>query len=391
MRGNVRQRAKGTWTLTFELPPDPATGKRRQGYETVRGTKRDALCRLNELEAQVHKGEYVTPGRMTVGSFLDQWLDSHVETTTRATTANGYAGNVRRYIRPKLGHLVLTKLQPAHIQELLAEMSARGLSTRTVGQCRTVLRNALGRAVQWGLIARNPADATSPPRSKTKDMRTLMPEEVERLLTAARDSEYYPAIFTALWTGMRRSELLGLRWRDLDLILGSISVSQVTHRLPGARTVYEDPKSSAGKRYISMPPSLTITLSEHRERQAAFRGKLGRDLDLDDLVFTWPDGRPMLPDSLSHAFLKIARRAGVEVRLHDMRHTHASLMLREGVSPKVIQERLGHSNIGITMDTYSHVMPGLQEAAAEKFDKALAMAIPERANEVSGEPSLTNR
>ena len=147
MRGNVRQRAKGTWTLTIELPPDPSTGKRRQSYETVRGTKRDALRRLTELQADVNKGDYVTPGRMTVGRFLDQWLDSHVATTTRATTANGYAGNVRRYIRPRLGHLALTKLQPAHIQELLAEMSARGLSTRTVSQCRTALRNALGRAV----------------------------------------------------------------------------------------------------------------------------------------------------------------------------------------------------------------------------------------------------
>ena len=389
----MRQRANGSWTLTIELPPDPTTGKRRQSYETVRGTKRDALRRLTELQADVNKGEYVTPGRMTVGSFLDQWLDSHVATTTRATTANGYAGNVRRYIRPKLGRLLLTKLQPAHIRELLAEMGGRGLSTRTVAQCRTVLRNALGRAVEWGLIARNPADATSPPRSKTKEMRTLTPQEVERLLAVARDSEYYPAIFTALWTGMRRSELLGLRWRDLDLILGSISVSQGTHRLPGARTVYEDPKSSKGKRHIAMPPSLTLTLSQHRERQAALRQVLGRDLDLDDLVFTWPDGRPMLPNSLTHAFSKMAAKANLaDAHLHSLRHTHASLMLREGVSPKVVQERLGHANIGITMDTYSHVMPGLQEAAAERFDKALAMAIPTKA-EVNSSAALplTNR
>ena len=223
-------------------------------------------------------------------------------------------------------------------------------------------------------------------------MTTLTPEEVERLLTAVRESEYYPAIFTALWTGMRRSELLGLRWRDLDLLLGSISVSQVTHRLPGARTVYEDPKSAKGKRYISMPPSLTLTLNEHLERQVALRESVGSDLDLDDLVFTWPDGRPMLPDSLTHAFAKVAAKAGLaDVHLHSLRHTHASLMLREGVSPKVVQERLGHSNIGITMDTYSHVMPGLQEAAALRFDQALADSIPERVNGTSGEPSLTNR
>ena len=289
-----------------------------------------------------------------------------------------------RYIKPKLGHLVLTKLQPTHIQELLGEMSARGLSTRTVGQCRTVLRNALGRAVQWGLIARNPADATSPPRSKAKEMNTLAPEEVERLLAVAQESPYYPAIFTALWTGMRRSELLGLRWRDLDLVLGSISVSQVTHRLPGARTVYEDPKSRMGKRYISMPPSLTLTLSRHRERQAALRESVGLGLELDDLVFTWPDGRPMLPNSLTHAFSKMAAKASLaDAHLHSLRHTHASLMLREGVSPKVVQERLGHANIGITMDTYSHVMPGLQEAAAEKFEKALAMTIPTEAEVVN--------
>ena len=129
-----------------------------------------------------------------------------------------------------------------------------------------------------------------------------------------------------------------------------------------------------------MPPSLTFTLSEHRARQAALRESVGSDLDLDDPVFTWPDGRPMLPDSLTHAFLKIARRAGVDVRLHDMRHTHASVMLREGISAKIVQERLGHSNIGITMHTYIHVMPGLQEVAALRFDQVLAESIPERAN-----------
>ena len=297
MRGNVRQRAKGTWTLTIELPPDPATGKRRQAYETVRGAKRDAFRRLNELEAQVHKGEYVSPSHLTLGQYLDQWK-SHAATTTRVVTAEGYVWYVDHYIKPSLGHLSLDTLQPTHVQQLLADLLKRGLSAQTVRNCRTIFRNALGQAVNWGMLTRNVVDATAPPRGKPREIKTLTPEEVERLLSVAQESEYYPAIFTALWTGMRRSELLGLRWRDVDLVLGTINVARVRHRLRGGRTVYEEPKSRMGKRAISMPPPLTILLREQRDRQAAVRECLGQDLGLDDLIFTWPDGRPHASEQL---------------------------------------------------------------------------------------------
>lgn len=378
MRGNVRQRAKGTWTLTIELPPDPATGKRRQGYETVRGTKRDALRRLNDLQADVNKGEYVTPGRMTVGSFLDQWLDSHVATTTRATTDHEYVGYARRYIRPKLGHLPLNKLQASHIQEPLADMNQKGLSPQTVRHCRAILKNALGKAVKWGLLHRNPADGTTPPRPDKRKMRALTPDEVELLLSAAQQSNWYMPIFLSLWTGMRRSELLGLRWRDVDLVLGTIHVALAMHRLKGGLTIYEEPKSRWGRRSLPMPPSLTILLRDHSTRREATCRSMGSSLDLDEQILMWPDGRSMLPNSLSHAFSRIAQKAGLTgVRLHDMRHSHASLMLREGVPAKVIQERLGHASISTTMDLYAHLLPGIQEEAAIKFDRAMVRAIPQ--------------
>lgn len=193
---------------------------------------------------------------------------------------------------------------------------------------------------------------------------------MKRFLEAARATPYY-----ALFTGMRRSELLALQWIGVDLPLAQLSVTRSLHHLRDGSTVYRPPKTAKGRRLVSLPPSAALLLKEHRERQEADREMMGLTLKDSDLVFAHLDGTPLLPTSITHAWVKLVRRCGLGgIRLHDARHTHASLLLKAGVHPKIVQERLGHSSVQITLDTYSHVTPGLQQAAAERFDEGLGLS-----------------
>ena len=203
-------------------------------------------------------------------------------------------------------------------------------------------------------------------------MAFMTPEDVQKLLATAQDTPYYTLIYAALYTGMRRGELLGLRWCDVDLDMATLSVVQSLQRRYGGEFLVKEPKSSRGRRLIALPPSLAILLRQHKAQQDDVRKLLGLALAETDLVFAHLDASPLDPSTISHAFGRITRKAGLpNIRFHDLRHTHASLMLRNGVHPKIVSERLGHSSIAITLDTYSHVLPGLQEAAALRFEDAL--------------------
>jgi integrase len=202
-------------------------------------------------------------------------------------------------------------------------------------------------------------------------MQTWGEDDIIRFLEATKDSPYYALFYTALFTGMRRSELLALSWRDVDFIFSQVYVSRSLHVLKGGKVVFKSPKTPSGRRTVALPPSAILTLKEHKEKQEAMRAMLGIPLTDDDLVFSHLDGKPLLPNTVTHAWIKLVRRTGLKgIRLHDARHTHASLMLKQGIHPKIVQERLGHSSIQITLDTYSHVAPGLQQAAATRFDEA---------------------
>jgi integrase len=198
-------------------------------------------------------------------------------------------------------------------------------------------------------------------------------DDVEGFLSSIKDTEYYPMFFTLLHTGMRRSEVLALRWKDIDLIFGQISISRGLHQLTDRSIIFKPPKSKMSRRTIAMTPANIKVITGyhlHREEQHKL---LGMDKITDnDMVFSHIDGKPMLPNSVSHAWARLSSEYGNPIRLHDARHTHASILLQLGVHPKVVQERLGHANIGITLDIYSHIRPGMQEDAAKLFDKALA-------------------
>ena len=382
MRGHIKQRSKGSWSIVLDLGRDPSTGKRKQQWVTVRGTKKEAESKLAELQHQLNTGEFVKSSKLTVREFLTQWFQDYVKTNARAATAEGYKIIVERHLIPSLGGIALAQLQPAHIQGYYARALREGrcdgkggLAARTVVHHHRVLREALSHAVKWGLVGRNVADAVDPLRAVNKEMKALDSAGVLRLLGAARGTVYFPLINLATFTGMRRSELLGLRWLDLNLSRGTVSIAQVLHCLPGGRIVFEQPKTARSKRLVRLSQETTLALRAYRDTVEADLEQVGDSISGDRLLFSQINGAPLLPNTVTHAFAKIARRAGLEgFTFHSLRHTHASIMLQQGVSSKTVAERLGHSTVVITLDTYSHLTPGVKEDAADRFEEALRQA-----------------
>jgi len=384
MKGSIRQRSKGSWEVCIDIGTDPQSGKRRRHFESIRGSKRGAQKRLAELMVSIDKGSYVRPKRLTVAQYLEQWLQGYVVTNTAPRTRERYEEIVRVHLIPALGSLQLSALQPEHIERYYAnalESGRRdgkgGLSALTVHKHHRVLYEALKHGVKHSILVRNPAQAADPPNPSNKELTMIGLEKVRLLLDAAKGTLYYAAFFTAVYTGLRRGELLGLRWCDVDLDLATLSVVQTLQQLRGGEYIFRPPKSRRGRRQIALSPSLAIMLRQHRARQEDAQKFLGKRPAPTDLVFSHADGTPVRPDSITRAFKAIAQSLGLDgVRLHDLRHAHATLMLQQGVHPKIVQERLGHSSVATTLDIYSHVLPGLQEAAARRFEEGLQSASP---------------
>ncbi len=324
---------------------------------------------LAELLYQLDTGTFIKPGKMKVTDYLKQWLKDSCVSNLSPRTVEGYESIIRCHLIPAIGNIILTQLKPAHLQRLYSKKLTAGFSNRTVGYIHSTLHRSLNIAVKLGLIIRNPADAVDPPKAQQREMRTMSESDIHIFLEYARSTRYYTLFYLVLFTGLRRSEVLALRWSKVDLILCQLYVTLGLHQLQDGSLVFRQPKTAKGRRLVSLPPSAVLVLKEHRQQKEIERKNVGLELSEDDLVFSQADGSPLLPNSVSHAWSKMANRAGLKgIRLHDARHTHASLMLKNGEHPKVVQERLGHSSIQITLDTYSHVAPGLQQAAADRFD-----------------------
>jgi len=382
MRGHITQRSKGTYSLKISIGKDPATGKYKSQWFTVKGSKRDAEKRLSELLHQIDTGAYMKPGKTTVADYLQRWLRDYAKPNLSPRGYERYESIARVHLVPAIGSIQLTQLRPNHLQKHYSTMIEAGLSPRSVRYHHIVLHKALATALKWGLISHNVADGVDVPRSRHPDMQTWDEAEVNQFLEATKGTQYHVLFYTALFTGMRRSELLALRWQDIDFIYSQIYVNRSLHQLKDGSYVFTAPKSEKSRRTIALPPSAFLVFQEYRKEKETERLLLNMPLRDTDLVFSVL-GKPLRPNTVSRAWSMLAARAGVKViRLHDARHTHASLMLKQGIHPKVVQERLGHSTISITLDTYSHVAPGLQEAAAKRFDDALQVrhneSVPEK-------------
>jgi integrase len=380
-RGHIRRRGK-RWAAVIELPRDPATNRRRQRWISA-PTRREAERKQTEALSAADQGTLVEPNRLTVGVFLRQWLRDYAATNVREKTRAGYESIINRRFVPTIGALRLSQLEARHLQTLYADMLASGrlnaeggVSARTVTNAHRVVSEALSYAVKWELVARNVALTVDPPRPVAKEMHFLDSAGIQRLLDAARDADHaflpLPLVHLAVFTGLRRSEILALRWGDVDLDLARLHIVRSLHVAKGGRIIFEEPKTTKGRRMVSLSPAAVLELRAHRERQQRRAQALGTERTVDAPVFCRADGSPLLPDTVTHVFARMVKKADLgTIRFHDLRHSHASLMLRQGVHPKVLQERLGHSTISVTLDTYSHVTPGLQEAAALRFEEGL--------------------
>lgn len=330
----------------------------------------------------MNTGAYVEPSRITLGDYLGRWLEDYARPNVAAKTFERYSEIVRLHLIPSLGHHVLSKLQPLHIQRYYSEALASGrrdgkggLSPQTVLHHHRVLREALQQGVKWLLLGRNPADAVEPPRARPREMRALNEAATARLLTAAEGTRLFIPILLAASTGMRRGEILGLRWKDVDLEGATLAVRQSLEQT-AAGLSFKQPKTAKSRRVVALPAFTVEGLKQHRARQATERLALGAAYTDNGLVCPAADGAPWRPNAFSAAFVALIRKTTLQaVRFHDLRHTHATQLLRNGIHPKVVSERLGHATVGITLDVYSHVMPGMQEEAALRTDVALRAAL----------------
>ncbi|TAK30434.1 MAG: site-specific integrase [Chloroflexota bacterium] len=386
-RGYLRQRTKGSWSLTVELDPDPITGKRRQKFETVLGTKKQAEERLAKLLNEAATGLLLAETTTwTLAEYLRHWLVAYAAQNCRPKTQAGYTDLCEKLIIPLAGHVKLAKLTGAHLREMYTTLLTKGrpggrpLSARTVQHTHRVLKEALSHAVKWQMIPRNVADAVDPPRPERKEMQTWNADEARRFLsvvtaTTADGAESVPygmALAFALQTGVRKGELLGLRWQDVSLEHGTVQISQTIQRVQRMGLVVGQPKTSRGRRRIKLTATMIELLKTHKARQNAVRLQLGPAWEGHDLVFCTPLGTPLDPRNIYRSFVTACTRAGVpRIPFHSLRHTHATLLLMENVPAKIVSERLGHANIGMTLDTYSHVLPEMQDMAVGKLEELL--------------------
>jgi integrase len=359
-------------------------GKRRQVWKTYHCNRPEADRKLREMLTELDRDVFVRPTKSTVRQFLEGWLRDYVAPNLAPRTHELYSYMCAKHIYPTLGNIPLPSLRPAHLQRLYADKLASGLSNATVHIIHRVLHKSLKYGTRSGILSANVAALVDPPKVHRPEMHIMNEASLQAFLDAARGTDHYALFYTYLFTAARRSELLAVTWASTDLDLCQLSITRTMQYLhsepPENRITFKQPKTPKSRRTIALAPATVAVLREHRAKQIAMRKELGLPKSTeDDLVFCHWDGSPFVPTSITQAWRRLARRCGLAgIRLHDARHTHASLMLKQNVHPKIVSERLGHAGIGITLDLYSHVVPGLQEAAALKFEEAIS-----RANSVS--------
>jgi integrase len=352
----------------------------RYTVQTAAGPKRKSLygktrsevaTKLSKALADRESGLTYDAGRQTVGEYLARWLSNSVRDTVRQRTYERYESIVRVHLAPAIGKVKLKTLTPDHVRGLYREKLDGGLAPRTVLHIHRTLSKALKQATDDGLIPRNAAAPVKPPRPRKEEIRPLNREQVRALFEAAREDRLEALYVLAVTAGLRRGELQGLKWEDLDLEAGTLQVRRTLSE-PKGGYIFEAPKSGKG-RSIRLTQRATAALREHRKRQLEERMRLGTLWQDYDLVFSSGTGTPVSGGNLNRAFKALLKRAGLPqtFRFHDMRHTCATLLLRQGVNPKFVQELLGHRDVSLTLNTYSHVLPDMGDVAAGAMDDAL--------------------
>jgi integrase len=385
MKGHLRERSPGHWAIVLEAS-DTAAGKRRRRWHSFAGTKRQAQIECARLISELKCGTYLQPDKTTLIGFLDRWLE-HVRSQVSPRTHERYDEIVWKNINPLLGNVLLTKLRPMQISEAYAKAltggrrdGKGGLSPSTVRYMHVVLKAAMRQALRWQMLTRNPLDAVDPPKIERHTMKTYDLAQTVDLIEATRGTRMTITIILAVLCGLRRGEIAALRWRSINLAGAQLAVVESAEQT-AAGVRYKQPKSGRA-RTVALSKRVVEELRVHRIQQAQELLRLGSPLTDDTFVVAQANGQPFQPRSITHQWhLLLSRNKHLpRIRLHDLRHAHATHMLSSGVHPKVASERLGHSKVGITMDLYSHVMPGMQEDAAARVDQAIQTVINKRTN-----------
>lgn len=369
MNGTVFRRPDtGRWGYKFDLGPDPLTGKRRTRSRSGFLTKKEAASELRKAIAAHERGRLVGGRRRTVQDFLEEWHQA-IKPSLRRTTWVNYRNYLDAYVIPIIGGTAIQDLTPVRLNLLYAHLLEKGriktpggLAPKTVQNVHRMLHRALRDAVKWDMIPRNVAEDASPPRAPRRRPQVWTPEQLGAFVQHARPDRFYALWLLVATTGLRRGELAGLTRSDIDLVGRKVSTG-TPRVVADGRVIESEAKTRSGERNLALDPTTVEALREYLSTWQEEAALLGQDRQL---LFVWPNGNPLHPDTITALFHRLCVEASLpKIRLHDVRHSYATAALKAGIAPKVISERLGHATAAFTLQTYTHVIPGMDQAAAD--------------------------
>lgn len=378
--GHIRKRqykSGVSWQIIIENGVDNK-GIRKRIYKSVKGTKKEAQKVMTKMLNELNTGTYIEPTKTSVSEYLKEWMKTYIEPNLSPTTIVGYKANVYGHIIPHLGNIPIQNLNAIEIQKFYNKLSKeenprtkKPLSARTIEHIHANLNSALKQAVKLGIIEKNPIEAVVKPKVKEYKADVYDEDEVKKLLTYVKETRLEVPVSLGVGLGLRRGEVLGLKWSSIDFENKKIKIESNLVYV-NKEFIFKSPKSSAGERTLIVPDAIIEMLKKHKKVQNVNRLALGSEYQHNQLVCCEPDGRPIIPGSFSNRFTEFLKQHNLkQIRFHDLRHTHASLLLKYGVAAKVASTRLGHSSIGITLDLYSHIYNEVEVEAANKIESGI--------------------
>jgi integrase len=372
MRGSITRRGRHSWRVKFDI--GTTAGKRATRYITVRGTKAQAQAEAAKIIASTATGQFVDPSKETVTQFVDRWLRDWADQNIGNKTFVRYEQLLRKHVCARVGSIPVQKLHSADLQAIYAAMAREGLADQTRLHVHRVVNRMLGHAQQWGIVAANVAAVVDAPRVRAREIDVLTTTQIQAVLKTLRGRPLYTIVAVLLATGLRRGELLALRWQDVDLDGATLKVEQALEETKRGGLIFKAPKTRHGRRIVTLPPSTVAVLREHWKNQQQQRLSLGLGkAPPDSPVFADWDGSVRSPHWLTQLWRKQMKVAGLKVTLHSLRHSHASTLIGSGLDVLTISRRLGHGSPVITLGVYGHLFK-TDDRAAAIMEAALADA-----------------
>lgn len=370
MKGYIRKRGK-TYSFTVDIGKDPKTGKRKQKTQSGFRTKKEAQAALAELVNNVEKGSYIEPNKQKLSDFAIEYLEKSYKNKVKVSTYERTYSVLLNQIIPWFGNTHLKDIDQFLIHQFFDDKIKEGFSSAYIRRMNELIRMLLRVAYKWELIPKDIASLIESPRLEKKEMKVWSIAQVNEFLNHTKHSRYYPVFYLAAYTGMRKGEILGLTWDDVDFDAKTIKVNRTLYKIKGEFLLHE-PKTRHSIRTIYIDDDLIKVLKKQKAQQNIERMKYRGVYKEHNMVFAQESGEYVFPSAANILFLRFIRQTDLpRIRFHDLRHTHATILLQMGINPKVVADRLGHSSVKITLDTYSHVLPSMQQDLSAQFSKAM--------------------